>query len=533
MTKEIQKANDESVAGLVRVQLNKLSQQNSHDFCYPKFGIRASSSFLFVILCSDCSAQEDASEFRFWTTADGQRSGVRLKLVEHGEAVVRLMREDNDKVISISVEKLSVADKRFLASTSSRNGTTSSTADAAKSDDLTHFRSDHGASTETDLPTRWSDSQNIEWKTSLPGFGSSMPIFIGDRIYLTCYSGYGLSKESPGEKANLQRHLVCLSRDGGRVIWDKDVRPRQQQHDYQGFIALHGFASSTPASDGEQVYCLFGNSGVYAFDAGTGREFWDADVGHGRGGFGTSGSLVVHENLVIVNASSESGQMIALDKRTGKVAWRVDGVEEYYGTPVLVEANNRTEVVIDSKAKLISVDAASGELLWTCQGSTPPHYVCNTPIVVDDVIYAIHGHRGPVSALRPGGTGDVTDDRLWHCKVGNTVNSLVHHKGLLFNFIEEGGLMVYIDAKTGEMSPKKRMEPHPGLIYASPLIADDKIYVVSRENGTYVFSADREMKVLAVNKFDGDDSVFNASPVAHRGALFLRSDKYLYCIQKK
>ena len=158
--------------------------------------------------------------------------------------------------------------------------------------------------------------------------------------------------------------------------------------------------------------------------------------------------------------------------------------------------------------------------------------MCNTPIVVDGVIYAIHGFRGPITAIRPGGSGDVTNDRLWECKVGNTVNSLVHHNGLLFNFTEDQGLKMYIDAKTGEISQKTRIEPRPGLIYASPLVADDKFYVVSRENGTYVFTADRDLRVLAVNKFEEDDSIFNASPVAHRGCLFLRSEKFLYCIGK-
>ena len=494
---------------------------------------------LLFCLCftTACIAQETGNEFRFWETSRGQRSDVRLKLMERQGKNVRLEREDNGKVISIAVQNLSDPDRQYLSSLRSKPTTTvsapaTSTASASASDDITHFRSDHGSSKETGLPTEWSDSQNVKWRKPLPGFGASTPIFIGDRIYVTCYSGYGLSAESPGDKENLLRHLVCLSRADGQMIWDKTVQPRQEQHNYQGFIALHGFASSTPASDGERVYCLFGNSGVYAFDADTGEQLWEAEVGNGRGGFGTSGCLVVHDNVVIVNASSESGQMMAFDTRTGEEVWRVGGVSEFYGAPLLVKSGNRTEAIIDSKEKLISVDARTGESLWTSQGSTPPHYVCNTPIVVDGVIIAVHGYHGPVSALKPGGSGDVSNERLWTCKVGNTVNSLVHHNGLLFNFNKEQGIMMYIDAKTGEMSQKKRVQPRPGLIYASPLVAEDRIYVVSRENGTYVFSADREMNLLTVNKFDSDDSIFNASPVAHRGDLFLRSDRFLYCIGK-
>ena len=315
---------------------------------------------LILLLTADCLAEENARQYRHWTTASGQRSGVKLKIVEQDATTVRLQREDNNKVVLFSIDMLSDTDQQFLASLTWLPGTATSASGGGGSDDLPRFRADHGSSKEIGLPTDWSDSQNLKWKTALPGSGSSTPIFIGDRIYLTCYSGYGLSKESPGDKANLQRHLVCLARDDGRIIWDKKFPALQSQHDYQGFVALHGFASSTPASDGKRVYCLFGRSGVYGFDAASGEVLWNTDVGQRLGGFGTSGSLVVHENLVIVNASSESGEMVALNATTGKKVWQVDGVKEFYGSPVLVNAGERTEVVIDTESKLISVDANTG-----------------------------------------------------------------------------------------------------------------------------------------------------------------------------
>lgn len=397
------------------------------------------------------------------------------------------------------------------------------------------FRGANGSGTfeAKDLPTQWSATSNIVWKTDLPGPGASSPITFGERIYLTCYSGYGIDRNSPGEMSKLKRHLVCLDRATGKITWDTAVASRRPQQGYSGFIALHGYASGSPVCDGERVYAFFGASGVYAFDL-QGKQVWDAEVGNRSHGFGTGTSVILYKGLLIVNAFVESGKLIALDKKTGREVWSAEEVNEAWGTPILVEAGDRTELVVDTKDTLRGLDPDSGKLLWKCAGSQPPRYVCPSPIFADGVIYAVHGYSGPLSAVRPGGNGDVTEShRLWkRPRVGSTVPSPVHVNGHVFVVQADGGVVFCINAKNGEIVYQERLRPEPGNVYASLTAADGKIYVVSRERGTYVLSAEPSFKLLAHNTIKTDNSIFNGSIVVTGKRLLLRSDEALYCIGK-
>src|SRR5262249_28761343 len=140
-----------------------------------------------------------------------------------------------------------------------------------------------GVSTDKDLPTKWGDKENLVWKTPLPGPGGSSPIIVGDRVFLTCYTGYGIPGEDAGDQKDLKRHLLCIDRKKGTVLWDKSVAAKLPEPRYGGFLALHGYASSTPVSDGKQVYVYFGKSGVFAYDL-EGKQLWQADVGTGTHG---------------------------------------------------------------------------------------------------------------------------------------------------------------------------------------------------------------------------------------------------------
>ncbi len=143
-----------------------------------------------------------------------------------------------------------------------------------------------GVTAETGLPTTWSGSDNVAWKTALPGPGTSSPILVGDKIYLTAYSGYNVPGE-PGEMEKLKRHLVCLGRQDGKLLWMKDIAARLPEQ--EEIRDDHGYASSTPASDGQRIYCFFGKSGVVAFDL-AGKQLWQADVGSGLNGWGSADS---------------------------------------------------------------------------------------------------------------------------------------------------------------------------------------------------------------------------------------------------
>ena len=175
--------------------------------------------------------------------------------------------------------------------------------------DWTQFRGPNGAgiSAELNVPLTWSDTENLRWKVELPGPGSSSPIVIGDRIFVTCYSGYGVPKASGGDIKSLQRHLVCVSRSDGMIQWTKAVPGELPEDGYQGYISEHGYASSTPVTDGERVYCFFGKCGVVAFDL-DGKQLWQIGVGKESGNrrWGSDASLILYKDSVIVNASEES-----------------------------------------------------------------------------------------------------------------------------------------------------------------------------------------------------------------------------------
>ena len=121
-----------------------------------------------------------------------------------------------------------------------------------------------GVSMSDGLPVTWSSTENVAWRTSLPGAGTSSPIVVGDKIFLTCHSGYGVSDQSDGNLEQLKLHLLCLNRDNGAILWNTEVTPKLPEQ--AKIRENHGYASSTPASDGERIYVFFGKSGVFAFD---------------------------------------------------------------------------------------------------------------------------------------------------------------------------------------------------------------------------------------------------------------------------
>jgi outer membrane protein assembly factor BamB len=406
--------------------------------------------------------------------------------------------------------------------------------------DWRQFRGEdgRGTSSETGLPVKWSAEENIAWKTPLPGFGASSPITVGNRIFLTCYSGYGLGKQEPGEKRNLRMHVLCLDRPGGAIKWDKSIPARQPPRidnatDYVGFTAKHGYASSTPASDGNTIYAFFGDTGVVAYDL-NGQQLWTASVGTKTHGFGTGASVILSGNLLIVNASIESESVIALDKATGKEVWRAGEIRDAWNTPVLVDAGGeKKELVVITKEKLLAFEPRTGQPLWNCVGSTPPRYICPSATTHNGIVYAIHGYFGPTVAVRSGGRGDVTGShQLWSTRKGSNVSSPVYHEGHLY-WVNDQGMAFCVNATTGKLVYQERFNPPAGDVYASPIVADGKLYYVSRKNGTFVLAAQPRFEVLSHNQITTDESIFNASPAVSGKGILLRSDRFLYYMAER
>lgn len=382
---------------------------------------------------------------------------------------------------------------------------------------------------EANTPLEWDDTKNILWKTPLPGRGASSPVLWGNQIFLTAYSGYGIDETNPGEKDNLRLHVLCLDRETGKVQWDREAPAGEHAQDFSRRVADHGYATATPVCDESGVYAFFGACGVLAYDP-NGAEKWRTSVGEKTAGFGSASSPVLYGDLLIINASIESGAVVALDKKTGKPAWSIPNVNRSWTTPSIVKTpKGEDELVISYKETIIGVDPTTGEQLWHCDGIQD--YVVPCAVSNDGVVFCLGGRRNQSIAIRAGGRGDVTESHvLWSETIGANVTSPVYHEGHLY-WASDKAIANCLDAKTGEAIYRERL-PTRARIYASVVLAGDKLYVTTRDQGVVVLPAKPKYDELARNVFKDDESMLNASPAITGDRLLIRSDRFLYCIGK-
>jgi len=388
-----------------------------------------------------------------------------------------------------------------------------------------------GVTTETHLPLTWSEKENLIWRTMLPGPGSSSPIVSGDRVFLSCYSGYGLDPKDPGDMSRLKRHAICLARRDGKILWQQEVTTQLPNKPFTGtYITTHGYASSTPVTDGKGVFFFMGNAGVHAFTV-DGKKVWNVSVGDNAHDWGAGSSPILHGDLLIVNAAHESNALLALDRRTGKTVWSVSGFPASWNTPTVVKVDGHDELVVNSNGRLRAFDPKDGKELWTCE-SIRAAELCPSIVAHDGVIFVIGSPGGQAIAVRAGGKGDVSATHIvWKAAKGSNVGSPVYHDGHLYFVNDSRGMATCLDAKTGAVvfeEPISRQKRDRW--YATPLLSGDRLYCVSRQTGTVVLAAKPEFKVLATSVIADDDSVANASPAVADGRIFLRSNRYAYCI---
>jgi outer membrane protein assembly factor BamB len=412
--------------------------------------------------------------------------------------------------------------------------------------DWVQFRGPNGTgiSSDTNVPLKWSETENLLWKVELPGPGSSSPIVAGDRIFVTCYSGYGIPKSNGGDIKSLQRHVVCVGRSAGKILWTATVAAELPEDGYQGYISEHGYASNTPVTDGERVYCFFGKSGVFAFDL-DGKQVWHVEVGKESSNrrWGSAASLILYKDSVIVNAAEESQSIRALDRKTGEERWKAAGaaLELAYGTPALVTLKDGgQELVAAVPGEVWGLNPDTGKMRWFAEHQLTGN-ICPSAVVDGETVYLFGGFRSSGSlALKAGGTKDGTKDvtkshLLWSSRNSSYVATPVLHEGHLY-WINDQGQAFCVDAASGELAYRERVAEIEGggrPVYASPVIANGMIYVPTRWNGVLVLPAKPKYEVLAQNRFVSDESDFNATPAISNGELFLRSNRFLYCVAKK
>ncbi len=417
--------------------------------------------------------------------------------------------------------------------------------------DWPRFRGPNGSGISPDdkpVPVEWSATKNLKWKIALPGPGSSSPIVVGDRIFVTCWSGYATEgQQGTGDITALKRHLVCVDRATGKILWDRSVPAKQPEERYGGMFAQNGYASHTPVSDGKSVFAFFGKSGVHAFDL-DGKALWQADVGDwdDRRGWGSASSPILHGDVLIVPALVESQALYGFDKITGKQLWKApsEGFAGTWGTPVLAGA----DLAIAVPGEVWGFNPDTGKLRWYATGLQSDS-VCNSVVTDGQVVYAMSERGGGSVAIKAGGKGDVSaTNTLWTGPNGSRIATPVLYDGRLYWI--SGTIATCRDAKTGAEIYNERIEGGTaapssgggqgfgggrrggggGGDYASPVVANGHLYHMGRRGEVLVVKLGPKFELISRNTIEGDTSDHSATPAISNGQIFLRSAKTLYCI---
>lgn len=421
--------------------------------------------------------------------------------------------------------------------------------------DWPRFRGPNGSGVSPDgiaTPVTWSPTENIKWKTELPGEGVSCPIVVGDRVFITTYSGYGYVRG--GSMEDLKRHLVCLDRNSGKVLWDKTIPAVLPEDPFSGAgVPQHGYASHTPVSDGQRVFAFFGKTGVIAFDL-NGQILWQREVGTDSDPrrWGSASSPILVGDVVVIPAGPERRAIVGLNSVNGEQLWeaKAEGLGNVWGTPALSPVDaKRTDIVIGAPDEIWGLNPKTGKLAWYCEAMPTDSF--NTSVVVQDgVIYAVEGRSGGSIAVRAGGKGDVTKSHVvWTGRDANRFGTpVVYHDRMYF---VSNGIVNCLNTKTGakvyqsrlpSANPSSVRDDAPrqpgrggfggrgGSDYASPVAADGKIYFMTGTGEMHVFAAGDEFQSLAVNRVTDEAETFAATPAISNGELFIRSNKHLYCV---
>jgi outer membrane protein assembly factor BamB len=404
-----------------------------------------------------------------------------------------------------------------------------------------------GISNEKNLPSEWSPTKNINWKVAIDGRSHSSPIVWGNRVFLTTavegsivpgakavkHTVEGgkefLHPDSVGADKKHTFKVVCIDRDSGKIVWQSTAwegTPYDNRH------RKSSYAASTPATDGKLVYAFFGSEGLYAYDY-KGKLAWKADLGKlGTVGMGTGTSPILFDNLVIVQADEENGEasfIVAVDKNTGKEAWRTPRkVQVSWSTPLLVRTSKRAELIASGTESVISYDPATGKELWRHKGVESN--AIPSPVANNEMVFLVAGFPAKIAmAIKLGQNGDLTGtpNVAWTYAKGTAyVPSPILYGEYLY-LTTDRGILTAIDAKTGEVKYEGGRIPIPATFTASPVAFEGKILMTSEDGDTFIVKAGPQHEILGTNSVG--EPVY-ASPAIADGRIFIRGEKNLYCI---
>ncbi len=392
-------------------------------------------------------------------------------------------------------------------------------------------------------PVEWSEEKNVRWKTELPGKGHSTPVVWGDRVFVTTAVPFGdpfpaKFSGAPGahdETPITQQEkfmVIALERQTGKIVWAQTMR---EEVPHQGGHVTASLASNSPITDGAHVFASFGSGGLYCLDF-QGRLVWQKDFGHLESlhGHGEGSSPVLHGDTLVVNWDHEGDSfLLALDKKTGRELWKTPREHaSSWSTPIVVEQPGQAQVIVSGSQRVRGYDLADGKLLWECAGLSVENVV-SSPVAGAGLVFTGSTYDSPgMLAIRlAGAKGDVTgtDHVAWrHLRGAPYVPSpLLYGEALYFLNHFQGGVITRVNARTGEDQPGAFRLPNLRNIFASPVGAAGRVYVTSREGMTVVLKDGDRLEVLAQNHLDDK---FSASPALAGSEIFLRGEKYLYCL---
>ena len=408
-----------------------------------------------------------------------------------------------------------------------------------------HWRGpDHnGISKATNLPSSWSSTNNIVWKTELPWWGASTPIIWDDKIFVVSPS------ESDDNNQDRKAHdpggstliLFAINKSNGNILWHQQLDDKNEHH------RKANDASPSPVTDGEHVWVVTGTGMVNAFDMDSER-IWTRDLQNDYGTFGhqwgyASSPLIYNNSLFIEvlhgSHTDDPSYIVALNTQNGKTLWHherhTDAPKESpdaYTTPLLLNYNGATQLVISGADYVTGHDPETGKEIWRASGLNPRHRgnyrIVASPITKDGIIYA-PTRKKPLLALKAGGVGDISDSHLlwkWEDAGAPDVPSPLCD-GEYFYMVDDKGRLTCLDAKKGTLiwGPNRTTG---GIVSTSPILADGKILIINEQGITAIVKAGKEFELLATNELDGSYTI--SSPAVSGSRLYIRTAYYLYCI---
>jgi outer membrane protein assembly factor BamB len=404
---------------------------------------------------------------------------------------------------------------------------------------------------ENKLPERWSATENVAWKRDIAGRGWSSPVVWGEHVFLTTVVNTGTTEEAKkglyfgGDRpvppdAVHQWKVICLNLKSGEIRWERLVHEGKPQSPIH---IKSSFASETPVTDGERIYCCFGNVGIFCFDF-AGQLLWRHKLAPlpTRFGWGTAASPALHQGrLYYCNDNDQESYLLALDAKTGQEVWKTPRDEKSnWATPFVWENESRTEIITPGTGAVRSYDL-DGKLLWSLKGMSS--ITIATPFAAHGLLFISSGYvldpKRPVYAIKPGASGDISLDKdatssdfiAWSQPKAAPYNPTTLVSGDRLFVLYDRGLLAGYNARSGQELFSPQRLPNGRAFTSSPWASGGKIFCLNEDGITFVLRDSNQFELLHTNPL-ADDDMGMATPAIAGDRLLIRTSARVYCIQQ-